>query len=102
MSDREKREQEIMNQELSQDEMDTVAGGGYDIEYRDLGCQFAGAYVHCKADNALKNGRELYRPDKTVNCANTVEDGSHCDTNDACYDDKVVYLGMEDCHKAWK
>jgi len=27
MSDQEKREQEIMNQEMSQDEMDAVAGG---------------------------------------------------------------------------
>ena len=27
MSDQEKREQEILNQEMSQDEMDTVAGG---------------------------------------------------------------------------
>ncbi len=27
MSDQEKKEQEIMNQEMSQDEMDAVAGG---------------------------------------------------------------------------
>ena len=101
MSDQEKREQEIMNQEMSQDEMDTVAGGWRHV-LRDLGCGFAGAYIECHEDLAIRNGRPLYRPDGSVNCAATVEDGSHCGSNDACYDGEMVYLGMKDCHKAWK
>ena len=36
------------------------------------------------------------------NCAATVEDGSFCDTNDACYTAAVWYLGKKDCAKAWK
>ncbi|MBR5110683.1 MAG: hypothetical protein IK099_10845 [Clostridia bacterium] len=37
-----------------------------------------------------------------MNCAVTVEDGSHCGTNDACYNREVVYFGMMDCEMAWK
>ena len=110
MSDQEKREQEIMSQEMSQDEMDTVAGGDMcnvvteilTNERRDWLCDFNGAYVACYNGNAKKYGRPLYRPDGYVNCAATVEDGSHCGSNDACYEDEAVYIGMKDCYKAWK
>jgi hypothetical protein len=107
MSDQEKKEQEIMNQEISQDEMDTIAGGwckqcSDTVEGGEPPC-FLGSYgSNCDAGTALKNGRSLYRPDGSVNCAATVEDGSHCGSNDACYEDETVYLGMKDCIKAWK
>ena len=92
MSDREKKEQEILNQEMSSDEMETVAGGECII----------GAFQECIADVFLQYGRPILRPDGSVNCASTVEDGSHCETTDACYRSQVVYLGLKDCDKAWK
>ena len=36
------------------------------------------------------------------NCAATVEDGSFCDLNDACFRGAVEYYPLYDCHKAWK
>ena len=107
MSDQEKREQEIMNQEMSQDEMDTIAGGEgkgcHDtVEGGNSRCAFGAYGSKCDSYIARNNGLLLYRPDGSVNCAATVEDGSHCNRNDACYEDEVVYLGMEDCAKAWK
>lgn len=35
----------------------------------------------CDWSEAIKYGRNLRNPDGTPNCAATVEDGSHCDTN---------------------
>ncbi|MBR5110682.1 MAG: hypothetical protein IK099_10840 [Clostridia bacterium] len=97
MSGQEKKEQEIMNQEMSQDEMETVAGG------KRRGNCIIGAYINCDGDIVQKYARPLYRPDGTVNCAATVEDGSHCERNDACYSyNDAVYIGMQDCFKAWK
>jgi len=108
MSDQEKKEQEIMAQEMSQDEMDTIAGGWgkkgcHDtVEGGNSRCAFGAYGSKCDSYIARNNGLLLYRPDGSVNCAATVEDGSHCNRNDACYEDEVVYLGMEDCAKAWK
>ena len=95
MSDREKKEQEIMNQEMSADEMETVAGGRYL-------CMYAHEDSHCKYRNSQMYGRPIKKPDGTFNCAYTVEDGSHCDYNDACYGEYVRYLGLTFCGKAWE
>ena len=94
MSDQEKREQEIMNQELSPDEMETVAGGGP--------CLADHRASECPSWEGITYGRPLNRPDGSMNCAATVEDGSHCETNDACYRIEVMYMGLQDCAKAWK
>ena len=93
MSDQEKREQEIMNQEMSKDEMDTVAGG--------LWCIMGHSYAECDNRGAKAHGRPIRRPDGSIDCANTVEDGSSCETNDACYEENVKYYGLKDCAKAW-
>ena len=94
MSDQEKKEKEIMNQEMSMDEMETVAGGTC---YRKLGRKDS-----CFDEESVKYGRPIRKPDGSINCAATVEDGSHCGSNDACYSYDVVYLGMKHCEKAWK
>ena len=97
MSDREKKEQEIMNQEMSSEEMETVAGGGK--------CDFSMSIARegrCWSIPAQQYGRPARRPDGSMNCAATVEDGSHCGSDDACYEDEVVYLGIVDCEKAWQ
>jgi hypothetical protein len=95
MSDQEKREQEIMNQEMSKDEMDTVAGGGGTCWVNSRG-------ETCEDWAAYKYGRKFYNPDGSINCAATVEDGSWCGSNDACRFSEVDYLGMKECDKAWK
>ena len=104
MSDREKKEQDILNQELSEDEMDTVAGGTDKCADGKFGGCFMGLGRRhsCDSEIYIKYGRPLYRPDGSLNCAATVEDGSWCGSNDACYDAEAVYLGMTDCRKAWK
>ena len=49
----------------------------------------------------------LYRPIHEdppgfPNCAATVENGSWCSSNDACYSDAVRYYPLWECSKAWK
>ena len=46
--------------------------------------------------------RPIYGGNGFPNCAATVEDGSWCSTNDACYDVAIDYKGMRDCAKAWR
>ena len=80
---------EVFDQEISPDDLDAVAGGagnGGGCVRADLRFIYSGGFP---------------------NCAATVEDGSFCNSNDACYDDEVDYRGMEDCvfvncNKAWK
>ena len=74
MSDQEKKEQEILNQEMSNDEMETVAGGSDKVEGRKIGYCVMGAYANCDEKLSIEYGRPLYRPDGSVNCAATVED----------------------------
>ena len=93
MSDQEKKEQEIMNQEMSVDEMETVAGG-------DLFSELIIDIV--EFNKAEKIERNFYNPDGSYNCAATVEDGSWCKSNDACHKNQMVYVDMKDCSKAWK
>ena len=101
MYDREKKEQEIMNQEMSTDEMETVAEGQLCTSFF-VTCLFGHADKECDDPNMTKYGRQIHKPDGTVNCANTVEDGSHCDVNDACYDNYVRYMSLVNCSKAWQ
>ena len=94
MSDQEKKEQEIMNQEMSKDEMETVAGGYI--------CWASHNYpLECSQGTHEKYVRPILKPEGTVNCANTVEDGSHCEHNDACYENEICYYNLKECGKAW-
>ena len=106
MSDQEKKEQEIMNQEMSKDEMETVAGGGpgnWDCTgTENSDCIQEHYKMTCDSGNSLKYGRYFYRQDGSPNCAATVEEGSWCGSDDACYGNEVQYLGLTDCAKAWK
>ena len=78
-------EKEVFIQEVSDEEMEAVAGGA---GKNDREC------VH-------DFERHIYDP-SFPNCAATVEDGSNCFDNDGCFADSVVYLGMKECIKAWK
>ena len=76
-------EKEVFVQEVSDEEMEAVAGG--EDQY------------NCY--NEFE--REIYVP-SFPNCAATVEEASWCGTNDACAHDAVGYLGMFECDRAWK
>ena len=102
MTDEQKaKENEVFNQELSIDDLDAAAGG----EYNELGKALFGAEKH---DDDIENcvedhRRQIYGGGGFPNCAATVEDGSHCGTNDACYGSAIVYKGTgSSCPKAWK
>ncbi len=87
---------EVLEQEVSVDELEAVSGGIY--------IPSEGSEASCLKNNC----RDIYGGRGFPNCANTVEDGSHCDTNDACYNNAVVYHGftsgctISDCRKAWR
>ena len=88
------KEKAVFEQEISPDDLDAVAGGTEVVDpVWDNNC-------------AKQHYRDIYEGG-FPNCANTVEDGSYCSTNDACYNDAIVYKGMKgcsfaDCHKAWE
>lgn len=75
------KEEAVFSQEVSAEEMASAAGGHW--YPGDSDCT-----------------RQTYH---TINyCAATVEDGSWCRSNDACYSDEVRYVEMQRCQKAWK
>ena len=77
-------EKEVFNQSVSEEEMNSVAGGEGE---QNLTC----------VDQLVRNIYAGGFP----NCASTVEDGSECWTNDACIADAVDYQGMKVCMRAW-
>ena len=94
MSDEQKAmENEVFDQELSLDDLDAAAGGdwlnGGPKDYETWDC-----INHVR--------RDMYGAGGFPNCAATVEDGSHCASNDACYSKAVDYQGLTDCAKAWR
>ena len=100
MSDEQKaREDEVFNQELSADDLDAAAGGGIP-GLREL----LGGGVRDRDTNncTIYHKRPLYGGNGFPNCAATVEDGSWCKSNDACYNQAVEYQGRTDCKKAWR
>ena len=91
MSEQEKKEQKILNQEMDPEEMENVAAGIDDSSDDSDDVLFP---------KIIK--RNFYNEDGSINCAATVEDGSWCKSNDACYTNQMDYQGMKSCSKAWK
>ena len=86
-------EDAVLAQELSADEMDEAAGGGY--------CR--GGANEASTWNCVQIVRRYIYAHKFPNCAATVEEGSWCGSNDACYSSNAVsYTGMDKCSRAWK
>jgi predicted ribosomally synthesized peptide with nif11-like leader len=86
--------------ELSDDELDAVAGGR--PMTRRSSKNKRTIWWDDDPDNCTNNNMRNIYTGGFPNCAATVEDGSHCGTNDACYTEAVDYEGMVDCAKAWK
>lgn len=95
----EKKKEEILDQEIELDELDSVVGG---IPI----CQYAGynddPNPQKKEDNCTEDHYRSIYLGGFANCAATVEDGSWCATNDACYSGAVDYQGTIECKKAWR
>ena len=86
-------EDAVLGQELSADEMSAAAGG---ITHD--GC--SDAMNECWNNvSRMIQGMPGHRG--FPGCAATVEDGSMCDTNDACWVSAVIYSNMEVCSRAW-
>ena len=93
---------DILENDLNDKELkEASAGANNDGTHR---CQVA---MQCSYDeNSNKCVVAVFRwindPD-FPNCAATVQDGSHCMDNDACFGiNAVKYRGMHDCSKAWE
>lgn len=114
MSDEQKvRENKVFDLELWLDDLNAVAGGGV---LEDLGAAIkpeaakaVGVILEALSvpdedqSNCTKyQKRSMYGGSGFPNCAATVEDGSHCCTNDTCYNVAIDYQGLTDCSKAWR
>ena len=81
-----KKEDEVLAQPLSPDELEAVSGGDRDDDLKNC--------VRYSERNIYLGG--------FPNCAATVEDGSFCGSNDACYHSMVGYYNLTECSKAWR
>ena len=103
------KEKAVFAQVLSEDEMETVAGGIPKKKSYGYPCQ-ATAATYCPdvhredpADNcSYVHYRQAYGGNGFPNCAATFEDNSICGNNDACFSYAINYRGMNSCYKAWK
>jgi len=87
--------EKVMKSELSDEELSLTSGGD-------------GCYFSDKCDNDSNNNcsrlQHRYLRDKygTINCAASVEPGSWCLSNDACFEEQVHYRNRgKNCDKAW-
>ena len=87
------KENEVFKQEVSEDGLTSIAGG----------MEETGPRYRCNAQ-LYRNiyGYNYYWYTTFPDCAKSVEDGSWCGDNDACYAFAILYKGMTDCAKAWK
>ena len=94
-----KKEEEVFAQSLSDEELESVNGGG--VDYWIICGETEGS--ESDINNCVRTQyRNIYGGVGFANCAATVEDGSWCSSNDACYSAAVGYENMKDCAKAWR
>ena len=93
-------EETVFAQELSDDELDAVNGGGGNVVTL---CGMNGSTCEGNAyDNCSHNYKRYIYNGGFPNCAATVESSSWCGDNDACFTGDVRYQGMKNCWKAWE
>ncbi len=90
------KEKEIFEQEPSEEELEAVGGG-----YSPCGRTEENKMFERISKKVKETAINIYEGG-FPNCAATVDDGSWCGSNDACYGDEVKYIGMKDCQKAWE
>ena len=105
MSDEQKaREEEVFDQGLSLDDLDAAAGGNESAGWvGGLYHALSGGPKDEDRNNCVNHDyRQIYGGGGFPHCAATVEDGSHCANNDACYSTAVEYHpSLTDRKKAW-
>ena len=102
-----KAEEEVFRREVSEEELAASTGGNK--------CGVNGADDACSTSSKTCGQSSIYYDNHCTgywirfiyegsfpNCAATVEDGSWCGKNDACYGGQVNYKDMKECHKAWR
>ena len=91
----------VFKQALSEDELEAAAGGnlscGALLQFGLCGLNGSEEDRYCTRSSF----RKIYEGG-FPNCIATVEEGSWCSTNDACFFDAIRYEGMVECTKAWK
>ena len=102
-----REEMDVLDQEISMEELNAVAGGhGAFIPRSESNCGSAKVeYVSNFSYTCMySHKRHFTEPNsgRKPNCAATVESNSWCSENDACYDDAINYQGMDHCAKAWE
>ena len=91
------KEASVFEENVSDSELASVSGGD------DCGSLSVFNCSHSSSRSIYPNPNGIYPITFPFpNCACTVEDGSWCDSNDACYMFAVVYTGMKSCSKAWR
>ena len=92
-----KNEDKVFSQKVSEDELNTTIGGFCGTAPNS--CDW---WAADELDRCTRTQRRYIYKNGFPNCAATVEDGSWCWDNDACYTDAVLYQDMVDCAKAWR
>lgn len=100
-NEQKQREDEVFDQALSVEDLDAVSGGTNEEDRQ-----------AASIENCVELDRRLiYGGGGFPNCAATVEDGSMCHRNDACYTYAVRYADVSRwndfakddlCAKAWR
>ena len=93
--------EEILEGKLNEEELEEVAGGAHPDGVPRCQLMFVSLEDDDPNNCTAMQSRTINEP-FFPNCAATVEDGSWCEDNDACYGNAVEYKGMEDCSKAWR
>ena len=93
----EKAEAGVFSQKVSEEELAGTVGGLCGVNGGSCNAPAEYKANHCN-DMTI---RHIYEG-AFANCAATVEDGSWCGSNDACYSVEVNYVDMKDCSKAWQ
>ena len=100
------KEEKVFNQELSLDDLDAAAGGCCSSCESGLALYLEGGERDFDIGDCFTNQhRNIYGGNGFPNCAATVEDGSHCASNDACFSKALAYFGFKagvGCQKAWR
>ena len=96
------QEKEILEQEISDAELTEVSGGlPHPFRPSNNNC-LHNRFEDSPIDACIGEWERSIYATAFPNCAATVEDGSWCSNNDACYEEAVSYTGMKDCSKAWR
>ena len=87
--------EKVMKSELSNEELSLTSGGD--------GCRFSEKCENDSYNNCSCLQHRYLRDNKgNINCAASVESGSWCLTNDACFEEQVHYRNRnKGCDKAW-